>query len=414
MQIASVLFRKSMFIQKPGRLGRCGVMRADPLPMQILGGRHLSTFWCNDDGFLAMNRRWLLVPVWSLAIPIVACVLLGAVWAQPLGWILLPLVCIAVIAVVVVGVHHAEVVALRVGEPFGTLILAMAITVIELGLIGSIMLSGSPGASTLARDTLFATVMIVCNGVVGLCLLNGAIRHHVLAFRVEGATHALSVLAPLTTLTLILPTFTTTTAGPTYSSAQLLFAGVSSLLLYGLFVFVQTVRHRDYFLPAAIEGREEHPARPSLPVTLASLTLLVLALIAVVGLAKKLAPTIEAGVRAASAPPAVVGIVIALLVLSPESAAALRAARRNQMQTSLNLGLGSALATIGLTIPAVAVLSVILGLPLELGLAPTQTVLLALTLLLSTITMASGRFTILHGAVHLVVFGAFLVLALVP
>jgi Ca2+:H+ antiporter len=189
---------------------------------------------------------------------------------------------------------------------------------------------------------------------------------------------------------------------------------VSLLLLYVLFVFVQTVRHRDYFLPALIEGREEHPARPSIPVTLVSLILLVLALVAVVGLAKKLAPAIEAGVRAASAPPAVVGIVIALLVLSPESAAALRAARRNQLQTSLNLGPGLAFATIGLTILAVAALSVLLGLPLELGLAPTQTALLALTLLLSTITMASGRFTILHGAVHLVVFGAFLVLALVP
>ena len=199
------------------------------------------------------------IPAWSLVIPVAAGVVLAAVWAQPLGWILLPLVAITLIAAVLVGVHHAEIVALRVGEPFGTLILAMAVTVIELALIGSIMLSGSPAASTLARDTVFATVMM------GLCLLMGAIRHHILEFRVEGAGHALSVLAPLTTLTLVLPTFTTTTTGPTYSSAQLAFASVSSLVLYGVFVFVQTMRHRDYFLPVAIAAEGQHAAAPSAP-----------------------------------------------------------------------------------------------------------------------------------------------------
>jgi Ca2+:H+ antiporter len=359
-------------------------------------------------------RKFLVVPAWSFVIPVAACAVLGAVWTQPLGWILLPLVSAALGAAVLVGVHHAEVVAHRVGEPFGTLILAMAVTVIELGLIGSIMLSGGAAASTLARNTVFATVMIVLNGVVGLCLLMGAIRHHVLAFRVEGASHALSVLAPLTVLTLVLPTFTTTTTGPTYSSAQLAFAGVSSLVLYGVFVFVQTVRHRDYFLPVETEADGEHAAPPTVPVTLTSLALLLVSLVAVVGLAKKLAPSIEAGVQAVSAPAAVVGIVIAMLVLLPETWAALRAALRNRMQTSLNLALGSALATIGLTIPAVAALSGILELPLELGLPATETVLLALTLLVAIITVASGRSTVLHGAVHLILFGAFLFLAVVP
>lgn len=361
-----------------------------------------------------MIRRFLVVPAWSFVIPVVACAVLTAVWTQPLGWMLLPLVSAALVAAVLVGVHHAEVVAHRVGEPFGTLILAMAVTVIELGLIGSIMVSGGPAASTLARNTLFATVMIVLNGVVGLCLLMGAIRHHVLVFRVEGASHALSVLAPLTVLTLVLPTFTTTTTGPTYSSAQLAFAGVSSLVLYGVFIFVQTVRHRDYFLPVETEAAGEHAAPPTVPVTLMSLALLLVSLVAVVGLAKKLAPSIEAGVQAVAAPAAVVGIVIAMLVLLPETWAALRAALRNRMQTSLNLALGSALATIGLTIPAVATLSVILELPLELGLPATETVLLALTLLVATITLASGRSTILHGAVHLILLGAFLFLAVVP
>jgi Ca2+:H+ antiporter len=354
------------------------------------------------------------IPLWTLIAPVAGCVVLAAAWGRPLGWVLLLLVGVTLVAAVVVAVHHAEVVALRVGEPFGTLILALAVTVIELALIGSMMLSGGTAASTLARDTVFATVMIVCNGVVGLCLLMGAIRHHVLAFRVEGTGQALSVLAALTTLTLVLPAFTITTPGPTYSPAQLAFAGVMSLLLYGVFVFVQTVRHRDYFLPVEIEDQDQHAARSSGPVALMSLALLLVSLVAVVGLAKTLAPSIETAVEALSAPAAVVGVAIALLVLLPETWAALRAATGNRMQTSLNLALGSALATIGLTIPTLAALSVLLELPLDLGLAPKETTLLALTLLVSAVTLASGRSTVLQGAVHLVLFGAFLFLAVVP
>jgi Ca2+:H+ antiporter len=351
---------------------------------------------------------------WRIVLPIVAGGVLVAIWGRPLGWALVLLAAAGLVVAVVLGVHHAEVVAHRVGEPFGTLVLALAITVIELGLIGSLMLSGAAGASTLARDTLFATVMVVCNGVVGGCLAAGAVRHHVLAFRVEGAAHALAALAPLVTLTLVLPNFTITTPGPSYSISQLAFAGASSFILYGVFVFAQTVRHRDYFLPVVAEAEDQHAPPPSTRVALTSMALLVVSLVAVVGLAKQMAPTIEASVRAVSAPPTTVGLIIALIVLLPETTAALRAAARNRMQTSLNLALGSALATIGLTIPAVAALSVALGLPLELGLAPTQIVLLALTMLLSVVTLATGRATVLHGAVHLVVFGAFLVLAFVP
>ncbi len=361
-----------------------------------------------------MIQHLRAVPVWALLAPLVACGVLAAVWAQPLGWVLISVVVVALVAAVLVGVHHAEVVAHRVGEPFGTLILALAVTVIELALIGSVMLSGSAAAGTLARDTVFATVMIVCNGVVGLCLLVGALRHHKLAFSVEGAGHALAVLTPMTALALVLPTYTTTTPGPTYSIAQLAFAGVASLVLYGVFVFVQTVRHRDYFLPVTPEAVGEHAEPPSVQVALISMVLMLVSLIAVVGLAKMLAPSVEAGVRSASAPAAVVGIVIALLVLLPETLAALRAAIHNRMQTSLNLALGSALATIGLTIPAVGALSVMLGIPLELGLPAKETVLLFVTLLVSTITFAGGQATVLHGAVHLVLFGAFLFLAVVP
>jgi len=350
---------------------------------------------------------------WNAGVPLAACALLVATWSRPLGWLLVCLVAAALVAVVLVAVHHAEVVALRVGEPFGTLVLALAVTVIEAALIVSMMLSGGAEASTLVRDTVFATVMIICNGVVGLCLLIGAIRHHVLAFRVEGTNQALSVLAALVTLTLVLPAYTTTVPGPVYSPAQLVFAGAASLTLYAVFVFVQTVRHRGYFLPVGAEADADVPP-PSASAAWASLGLLVASLAAVIGLAKTLSPNIRSGVEAAALPAAVVGIAIALLVLAPETMAAVRAAHRNRMQTSLNLALGSALATIGLTIPVVAALSIHLGLPLELGLDAKETVLLVLTLLVSTLTFAGGSATVLQGAVHLVLFAAFLFLAVVP
>jgi Ca2+:H+ antiporter len=350
------------------------------------------------------KRTSMGMPLWSLLTPVVACTALAATWGRTEGAVLL-LASAALVAAVLVAVHHAEVVAHRVGEPFGTLVLAMAVTVIEVALIVSMMLSDRAAAGTLARDTVYAAVMIVCNGVVGICLLAGGIRHHVVVFRVEGTSSALSVLAALATLTLVLPTYTTSTAGPTFSPAQLVFAGVMSLALYAVFVFVQTVRHRDYFLPVGDCESELHAGPPTKAVALASAALLMVSLVAVVGLAKTLAPAIRAGVFAAGAPVTVVGIMIALLVLLPETWAALRAALHNRMQTSLNLALGSALATIGLTIPAVAALSIAIDLPLVLGLPGKETVLLGLTLLVSAIT---------QGAVHLVLFAAFLFLAIVP
>lgn len=360
-------------------------------------------------------RRLLFgAPAWNFAVPVVACALLAAVWGRPLGWLLLSFVVIALIGAVLVAVHHAEVIALRVGEPFGTLVLALAVTVIEVSLIIALMLSGGTAANSLARDTVFATVMIICNGVVGLCLLLGAMRHRVLAFRVEGTMPPLAVLATLATLTLVMPTFTSTTTGPTLSSSQLVFVGIVSLTLYVVFAFVQTVRHREYFLAVEVEGEDHHATRPSAAVALMSLSLLFLSLVAVVGLAKTLAPSIEAAVEVASVPHAVVGIAIALMVLLPEAWAAARAALRNRMQTSFNLALGSALATIGLTIPAVAVTVLSLELSLQLGLPDKEIALLALTLLISTMTLSRGRATVLQGAVHLVLFAVFLFLTIVP
>jgi Ca2+:H+ antiporter len=361
----------------------------------------------------------LSLPAWSVALPPVAAVVLVATWGRKPGMgVLLAVVAVALVAAVTAAVHHAEVVAHRVGEPFGTLILAVAVTVIEVGLIVTLMISGGEHASTLARDTVFAAFMIVCNGVVGLCLVVGALKHHELEFRVEGVTKTLATLTAVATLGLVLPAFTTSTSGPTYNGAQLAFAGVASLALYGVFVFVQTVRHRDYFLPpedgTGDADGDGHADPPTTRTALVSLGLLVVCLVAVVGLAKTASPAIEEGVASAGAPRAVVGVLIALLVLLPETAAAVRAALRNRVQTSLNLALGSALASIGLTIPSIAFASIWLTGPLELGLNPTGLVLLALTVVVSVLTVAPGRATLMQGAVHLTVFGAFLVLAFTP
>ena len=242
----------------------------------------------------------------------------------------------------------------------------------------------------------------------------GGLRHREQAFRVEGASPALEALVALATLTLVLPSFTTSAPGGAYAPSQLVFAGVCSLALWGVFVFAQTVRHRDYFLPPLAEDDDVHLPPPSAAATATSAGLLVVSLLAVVGLAKALSPTIEAVVQAAGVPDSVVGVAIALLVLLPETLAAVRAAAANRLQTSMNLALGSALASIGLTIPAVASASLLLGIPVVLGLDQKDLVLLALTFVVAAITFAPGRTSIMQGAVHLVVFAAFLFLSLVP
>jgi Ca2+:H+ antiporter len=361
-------------------------------------------------------KRPYSLPLWTVAAPVAACAVLAAVWGRPLGGLVAFGVAAAMIASVMAAVQHAETVAHRVGEPFGALILALAVTVIEVSLIVSLKLFGGDGQDTLARDTVFATVMIVCNGIVGLCLLAGALRNHVAVFRVEGSSPALAVLIPLTTLALVLPQFTTTTVGPTYSNLQLAFAGLMSLLLFSVYVFVQTIRHREHFLPVHTPGDpgDDHGEPPAKRTAVAAFVLLCAALIAVVGLAKTLAPGIEALVKAIGAPSSFVGVIIALIVLLPETGAAFRAAVRNRMQISLNLALGSALATIGLTIPAIGVVAIVLDMPMTLGLPPKEIVMLVLTFAVSIITLASGRATVLHGTVHLVLFAAFLFLSIVP
>ncbi|WP_410479324.1 calcium:proton antiporter [Pseudonocardia sp. H11422] len=349
--------------------------------------------------------------------PLLALLLLVLAWGRVLAPPVMLVVGAALIGAVLVAVHHAEVVAHRVGEPFGSLILAVAVTVIEVGLILSLMAAGGPESATLARDTVFAAVMITCNGIIGLCLLVGTLHHHVVPFHAGGSGGALATVTTLATLSLVLPAFTTSTPGPTFSAAQLAFAAIVSIVLYGLYVFVQTLRHRDYFLPVRVEGSdrtEVHLPPPSTRTALVSLVLLIVSLVTVVGLAKTASPAIESGVTAIGAPLSAVGVAIALLVLLPETLAAVRAARLNRLQTSFNLALGSALASIGLTIPAIAVASIWFDGPLLLGLGGTETVLLALTAVVGTLTVTGGRATVLQSAVHLLVFAAFLFIAVTP
>lgn len=363
------------------------------------------------------------LPKWTLAAPLFGWTVIAASVAgvlQTAGPVLGPAVITAIsaaglIASVLAAVHHAEVIAHRIGEPFGTLVLALAVTIIEVALIVSLMIAAGPDGKELARDTVFAAVMLILNGVVGLCLLAGAARHHEQTFVQYGVSASLTVLAALATLTLVLPNYTTSLPGPQYTNGQLAFVAALSLFLYGTFMLVQTVRHRDYFLPPdRIEDETAHAPPPSVRTTWTSSAFLLLSLVVVVLLAKSLAPAIEAGVMSAGAPKAVVGILISGLVLLPESIAAIRAARANRLQTSLNLALGSALATIGLTIPAVAILSLITGLTLSLGLDAKSITLLALTLLVSAISLGTGRTTVLQGAVHLAILAAYIFTTVIP
>ena len=357
----------------------------------------------------------LFLARWPVLVPVGAGVLLGAAFLQPLGGVLAAACAIALVASVIAAVHHAEVVAHRVGEPFGTLVLALSVTAIELALIVSLMVAGGPEKAALMRDTIFATVMIILGGVVGLCLLLGGLRHGEQHFRVEGAAPAFAALIALATLVLIMPIFTTSSPGPSYSGAQLVFVGATSLVLWCVFVFFQTVRHRDYFLPEADPSNEAaHAAPPTRRRALTSFALLLVSLVAVVGLAKVLSPKIEVAVAAAGAPATVVGIAIALIVLMPESWSAVRAALANRLQTSMNLALGSALASIGLTVPAVVLVTFLLDMPLVLGLGSKDLVLLVLSFLVGAIGFGNGRTNLLQGAVQLVIFAAFIFLALVP
>jgi Ca2+:H+ antiporter len=310
------------------------------------------------------------------------------------------------------AVHHAEVIAHEIGEPYGTLLLTLAVTIIEVALIATIML-GEKQVPTLARDTVFAVVMIVCNGLVGICIFIGGLRYREQDFQVSGANLYLSVLFVMAAITLVLPNYTLTTPGPIYSAAQLGFVSVVTILLYGVFLYTQTIRHRDYFVRQTA-GTDDGATPVSRRAMALSAVLLLLSLLAVVLLAKKFSLVVDAGTALLGAPASFAGVLVALLILLPESVAAVAAARGNDLQKSINLALGSSLATIGLTIPAVAATAYVLDKQLVLGLNEQEMVLLLLTFMLSMLTFGTGRTNILFGLVHMVVFAVFVFLQFVP
>ena len=338
---------------------------------------------------------------------------LGLNFTPSLGGLVFAAVLLAILfGTVFAAVHHAEVIAERIGEPYGTLLLTLAVTIIEVALIATIMLGDKPEPA-LARDTVFAVVMIVCNGLVGLCIFIGGLRYREQDFQVSGANLYLSVLFVLATITLIMPNYTLTAPGPIYSAAQLGFVSVVTLVLYAVFLYTQTIRHRDYFINQA-EGAAAAEFRLSNRMLALSIALLLVSLLAVVLLAKKFSVTVDTVTAMIGAPPAFAGVVVALLILLPEGVAAVTAARKNDLQKSINLALGSSLATIGLTVPAVAVVAYALDKQLVLGLNAPEMVLLLLTFVISMLTFGTGRTNILFGLVHMLVFAVFLFMVFVP
>lgn len=359
----------------------------------------------------AMPRSAWLFPLLAALFFAVATAAGVTFTRTPAGLVFAGMLLVILFGTVFAAVYHAEIIAHRVGEPFGTLLLTLAVTVIEVAMIETMLLSGK-ASPALARDTVFAVVMIVCNGLVGVCILTGGLRFREQEFQVNGANLYLSVLVVLATITLILPNYTVATPGPIYSAAQLAFVSVVTIILYAVFLYIQTVRHRDYFIRDASDG--DHAAAVTGGTLLMSVVLLLVALVAVVLLAKKFSDVVDAGAALIGAPPAFAGVVVALLILMPEGVAAMAAAGRNDLQKSLNLALGSSLATIGLTVPAVAAVNIVLARPLLLGLEARDSVLLATTIVLSMLTFGTGRTNILFGFVHVLMFAVFVFLVLAP
>jgi Ca2+:H+ antiporter len=358
------------------------------------------------------------LPRWSLGMPLAGVVALALLWGRPglPGWVLVA-TAVLLIASVLSAVIHAETLAHRVGEPAGSLLLAVAVTIIEVGLIVTLMLGGKEGSQSVARDTVFAAIMICCNIIAGLSLFIVARRRGLATFRSEGPTSAVAAIATLATLSLVLPSFTTTEPGPEFALSQLAFAAAASLVVYVLFVLVQNVRNTDLFVSVIVDEEDTgriSDARPGKRRSAVSAVGLVVSLVAVVGLAKVETPGLEGIVAALGLPLPFVGLIIAGIVLLPEGISAVRSAYRDHLQTSLNLAYGSGLASIGLTIPAVAVASLFIEGDLVLGLGPRELVLLVLTLAVSSLSVLQGKATVLQGGLHLVIGAAFVVLTLVP
>ena len=365
----------------------------------------------------------LLRGEWSLFVSVVTALIF---WSQGSDWfsgtshdgrlvLLTVWLFLVVLASAFAVVRHADALAIQLGEPYGTLVLTLSVISIEVMMISAVMLTGSANP-TLARDTMYAVVMIVLNGMVGLTLLLGGIRHHEQEYNLQGANAFLAVIFPLAVICLILPNYTQSTSGPTLSTGQEIFVAVSSLILYGIFLAVQTVRHRSYFIapnlsndPSRPDFEDEHPGLVLMPVSVHG-TLLLAYLLPIVLLSKQLAYPIDIAITRFGAPVALGGFLVAILVLSPEVLSATRAALANRLQRSVNIFLGSVAATIALTVPAVLTITLLSDQTIDLGLNGVDSVLLLLTLGVCILTFGSGRTNVLQGAVHLLLFGAYVML----
>jgi Ca2+:H+ antiporter len=304
-------------------------------------------------------------------------------------------------------VRHAEHLAVRLGEPLGTLILTLAVTAIEAASISAVMIHAKDSVAVV-RDTLFAVIMIIMNGMVGASLLLGAWRHREQSYNLQGANTYLSVIIPLAVLSLIMPNYTQTTPGPTLSLPQQVFLGLLCVGLYSLFLAVQTGRHRGYFV---LDGEGEEPGHDAPHEGWRVHALLLVAyMVPVVYLAEQFGRPIDDLIATLHAPVALSGVFIAALVATPEAIGAVRSALANRLQRSMNICLGSLLATIGLTVPIMLLISHVLGTPMYLGLQHTSFMMLILTLMLSVVTFASGRTNVLQGAVHMLLFVAYVLL----
>lgn len=328
-----------------------------------------------------------------------------------------------VVAIIILGlsistsIYNAEIIAKRVGPSVGTLILALSVTIIEVAMIVNIMSNSVSAAPSIARDTVFAAIMIVTNGIVGVSILVGGLKHKELGFQALGTGSLIAVLATLATLTMVLPNFTTTTNGPTYNERQLIFVSATALFMYVALVWAQTKTYKNYFEPLSekeLKKLETNDYVPSRIKAIVSFFGLIISLVTVVGFAKLLSPSIANIVDFMGAPQATVGIIVAILVLAPEAFAAFNAAKINQLQTSLNLALGSGAASIALTVPVVSIYSIIANQNLILGIDNKSIVFLILTFIAAGFTFGAGRTTVLHGIVHLVIMFSYLLLSFIP
>lgn len=364
----------------------------------MMAALRVAVAWATVLAFAWFGKGWLA----DLSQPLFA----GGLFA----WLL------AVIVWAAFGVvHEAEEIAHKLGEPLGTLVLTLSIVIIEVALISAVMLSAKD-APTLGRDTMFAVLMIVLNGVVGLGLLVGGLRHHQQRYNLQGASAFLSVIIPLTTIALIIPNFTSSTSDGTLTTLQAVTFSVFTLALYGVFLLIQTGRHSEFFIDAEAREAEaaEEAASQSGGGIAKPIVLLLANVVPIVILAKSLAVILDHGIAALGAPSALGGVLIAAIVFTPEGISALKAVARNELQRAINLCLGAATSTVGLTVPAVLAIGLLTGQTVVLGLKPTEMTLLAVTLILSAQTFSGTRTTVLEGAVHLVLFFVYLVLIFSP